>query len=176
MSFLVISASLNPESKSYQMAKVAFEDLQNLGVDATLLDIREFDLPFCDGDKAYDHPDALKVSGIIREGKGILLAIPVYNFYGNAAAKNLIELAGNSWKEKVVGFICSAGGKSSYMSAMSLASSLMLDFRCLILPKFVYATGDSFEDGQLTDEDIRKRIAELASKLVKVTTALNDHS
>ena len=172
MSFLVISASLNPESKSYQMAKAAFEDLQGQGVDATLLDIREFDLPLCDGHVAYDHPDAMKVAGIIREGKGILLAIPVYNFYGNAAAKNLIELAGNAWKEKVVGFICSAGGKSSYMSAMSLASSLMLDFRCLVLPKFVYATGDSFHDGQLTDTDIRKRITELAHTLVKVTNAL----
>lgn len=172
MSFLVISASLNPESKSYQMAKAAFEDLQKQGVSANLLDIREFDLPFCDGHKAYDHPDAMKVSGIIRQAKGILLAIPVYNFYGNAAAKNLIELAGNAWKEKVIGFICSAGGKSSYMSAMSLASSLMLDFRCLVLPKFVYATGDSFEDGQLTDTDIQKRITELASTLVKVTNAL----
>jgi FMN reductase len=154
------------------MAKAAFDDLQRQGVSATLLDIREFDLPFCDGDKAYGHPDAVKVSKIIREGKGILLAVPVYNFYGNAAAKNLIELAGNSWKEKVVGFICSAGGKSSYMSAMSLATSLMLDFRCLVLPKFVYATGDSFADGLLADEDIQKRITELVNTLVKVTNAL----
>ena len=55
---------------------------------------------------------------------------------------------------------------------MSLASSLMLDFRWLILPKFVYATGDSFQDGQLTDTDIRKRLTELANTLVKVTHAL----
>ena len=176
MSFLVISASLNPKSKSYQMAKAAFDELQNQGVEATLLDIREFNLPLCDGDKAYDHPDAVKVSNIILEGKGILLAMPIYNFYGNAAAKNLIELAGNSWKEKVVGFLCSAGGKNSYMSMMSLASSLMLDFRCLILPKFVYATGDSFHEGLLIDKDIQKRIAELTNKLVKITNAMNDHS
>lgn len=158
------------------MAKAAFDELQNQGVEATLLDIRDFNLPLCDGDKAYDHPDAVKVSNIIREGKGILLAMPIYNFYGNAAAKNLIELAGNSWKEKVVGFLCSAGGKSSYMSMMSLASSLMLDFRCLILPKFVYATGDSFHEDRLIDEEIQKRIAELTNKLVKITNAMNDHS
>jgi FMN reductase len=37
---------------------------------------------------------------------------------------------------KVVGFLCAAGGKSSYMSVMRLANSLMLDFRCLIIPHF----------------------------------------
>ncbi len=56
----------------------------------------------------------------------------------------MIELAGSAWEDKIVGFLCAAGGMSSYMSVMAYANSLMLDFRCVIIPRFVYATGDIF--------------------------------
>ena len=36
---------------------------------------------------------------------------------------------------------------SSYMSVMAYANSLMLDFRCVIIPRFVYATGSAFAEG-----------------------------
>lgn len=99
---------------------------------------------------------------MIRAARVIILATPVYNFDANAAAKNLLELTGKCWENKVVGFLCAAGGKSSYMSVMSLANSLMLDFRCVIIPRFVYATGEDFaEDDRLVPE-IQERINQLA--------------
>ena len=101
-----------------------------------------------------------------------MLSVPIYNYDANAAAKNLIELTGKSWEDKVVGFLCAAGGHSSYMSIMSLANSLMLDFRCIVLPRFVYATGESFEGENLTDPEIEKRIQELTSQLIKIALSL----
>ena len=44
------------------------------------------------------------------------------------ALANLVELTGRLWENKVVGFLCSAGGPGSYMSIMGLANSLMLDY------------------------------------------------
>ena len=64
----------------------------------------------------------------------------------NAAAKNFIELTGRAWTNKVVGFICAAGGKGSYMSVTSFMNSLMLDFRCIIIPRFVYTDASGFDD------------------------------
>ena len=61
-----------------------------------------------------------------------------------------------------MGFLCAAGGKGSYMSIMSLANSLMLDFRCIVLPRFVYVTGESFEGDRLADPKIDQNIQELA--------------
>ena len=72
----------------------------------------------------------------------------------------------------MVGFICAAGGRNSYMSVMSLANSLMLDFRCHILPRYVYASKDSFSDGKLTDPEISGRISEMAHEIVRVSQAL----
>ena len=101
------------------------------------------------------------------------MATPVYNYDVSAAAKNMVELTGSAWEDKVVGFLCAAGGMGSYMSVMSFANSLMLDFRCLIIPRFVYATGDSFNGDKLTDTKVAKRIGHVASELVRVTTGLS---
>ncbi len=54
----------------------------------------------------------------------------------------------------------------SYMSHMGLANSLMLDFRCVVVPRFVYATGDAFRDGRLVDEGVQSRMAELGGSLL----------
>jgi len=41
---------------------------------------------------------------------------------------------------------------------MPFANSLMLDFRCWIVPRFVYAIGDDFSDEGLVNQDIDQRI------------------
>ena len=101
------------------------------------------------------------------------MATPVYNFDANAAAKNFIEITGQAWENKVVGFLCAAGGDKSYMSIMALANSLMLDFRCVIIPRFVYASSSAFSNGAVTDETVVDRIYELSDELVRFTTGLN---
>lgn len=174
MSYLVISSSLNPESRSRVLAREALKALKDTGVETQWLDLAEYSLPLCDGHTAYDEPQVQEVKAFVHKAEGILLAAPIYNFDVNAAAKNLIELTGSSWSEKTVGFLCAAGGQGSYMSIMSLASSLMLDFRCLVLPRFVYATGDSFEESKVSDPKIQERILELAQKLHRICQALKD--
>jgi NAD(P)H-dependent FMN reductase len=163
--YLVISCSLNGDSNSRKMAREAFEQLQSK-VGCEWVDLRDFELPMCDGDSAYGHPNVAKLSEKIQTAKCVIMAVPIYNFDVNAAAKNLIELTGRAWTDKVVGFLCAAGGKSSYMSVMGVGNSLMLDFRCLIIPKFVYADGSSFNDTEIADESVKARVAELATSAI----------
>ena len=138
------------------------------GVPARIIDLRECPLPFCDGEAAYSHPTVLSLSKIISEARVIILATPIYNFDASSALKNLIELTGEAWNDKIVGFLCAAGGSLSYMSIMGLANSLMLDFRCLIIPRFVYATADDFEDFQLSSTGLRERIQRLAAASTRI--------
>ena len=140
-SYLVVSTSGNPDSNSRRMGRIAFRHLEKAKVECAWLDISELELPLCDADACYTKPGSRNVSKAIKAADGILLATPVYNYDVSAAAKNLVELTGSAWEEKVVGFLCAAGGMSSYMSVMAFANSLMLDFRSVIIPRFVYATG-----------------------------------
>jgi FMN reductase len=170
--YLVVSTSGNPDSNSRRMGRLAFAHLEKAKADSVWLDISELGLPLCDADKCYTQPSAVKLSKAIEAAEGILIATPVYNYDVSAAAKNLVELTGSAWEEKVVGFLCAAGGMNSYMSVMAFANSLMLDFRSVIIPRFVYATGRAFEDDELKDEKVGERIAELAAELIRFTEAL----
>ena len=150
------------------MAKALTDKLNSV----EFFDLQKNPLPMCDGDKCYDLPDVIDFRKKVESAKGIIMAIPIYNYNVSSGAKNIIELGGRMLYDKVFGFICAAGGKSSYMSVMSLANSLMIDFRCYIIPKFVYATKHDFEDGKITNSDIKERIEELGKELVRVSNAL----
>ena len=170
--YLVVSTSGNPSSNSRKMGRMAFNHLQKAEVQCDWLDLNDLGLPLCDADTCYEQPAAQKLSAAIEAADGIMVAAPVYNYDVSAAAKNMIELTGSAWEDKVVGFLCAAGGMSSYMSVMAYANSLMLDFRCVIIPRFVFATGEVFDDKGVTDTKIAQRIKQVATELVRFTEAL----
>ena len=57
------------------------------------------------------------------------------------------------------------------MSVMGVVNSLMLDFRCHIVPRFVYATGEAFK-GDEEDVEVSERLAQVTDELCRVTSAL----
>src|SRR5260370_3372532 len=114
--YLVVSPSGNPDSNSRRMGRSAFAHLHKRKVDCTWIDISEMDLPLCDADKCYLNASAQKLNKAVESADGVLIAAPVYNYDVAAAAKKIIQLTGSSWEEKVVGFLCSAGGKTSAMA------------------------------------------------------------
>jgi NAD(P)H-dependent FMN reductase len=174
MKVLVVSCSLNPDSNSFVLAQHAMVELRAAGAEVDFVDLREHTLPMCDG-QTCTNPSIDLLSTRIEAADAILLAVPIYNFDANAAAKNLIEHTGSAWEGKVVAFLAAAGGHSSYMSIMPLANSLMLDFRCLIVPRFVYATGGDFADGRVTSAKIAGRVTQLATETIRLAVALGAH-
>ena len=151
------------------MAKSLENSIDNI----EFFDLQDNPLPMCDGDKCYDLPEVLEFREKVKNADGIIMATPVYNFNVSSGAKNIVELGGSMLYDKLFGFMCAAGGRNGYMSVMSLANSLMLDFRCYIIPKFVYATKHDFENGKITNSDIKERIKELGAEVVRVSKSLN---
>lgn len=150
MKVVVLSSSLNPGSRSRIMALSVAGMLERFeGLEVDRIDLQGLDLPLCDGGAAYGDPSVVELNQRFEAADAYVLATPVYNFDGNAALKNVIELAGRKMENKMVGFVCAAGGAMSYMSIMALASSLMLDFRTIVLPRFVYAAPGDWEGDEL---------------------------
>jgi FMN reductase len=154
------------------LANLAKSKLEESSEEAVLFDLSLKPLPLCDGMTAYADPNVKELASFVKQADAVLIASPVYNYDVNAAAKNAIELTGRSWTGKLVGFMLAAGGPGSYMSAMGVANSLMLDFRCLIIPRFIYALGDAFEGNELTSEDINQRLDDLIRELTLLKSAL----
>ena len=171
---LILSASLHPTSRSRILAREVANRIGSMKRDVEVFDLSQRKLPLCDGATAYGDPEVLALSELIKQAESIFVASPVYNYDVNAAMKNAVELTGKAWTGKVISLMLAAGGQGSYMSAMGLANSLMLDFRCLIVPRFVYATGESFEGNDLADEDIGRRVDQLVAESLRISDALRD--
>ena len=153
------------------MANYLKQSFKNEELD--FFDLQENPLPMCDGDECYDLPEVIDFRNRIDKANGIIMAIPIYNFNVSSGAKNIVELGGKKLYDKNFGFLCAAGGKNSYMSVMGLANSLMIDYRCYIIPKFVYALKKDFDEISVTNTDIKKRIKELGNEMIRITKALS---
>jgi len=175
MATLIVSSSLNKRSRSRSLAQEAQSYLQSKDEPVEFLDLQEVELPMCDGRESYGHPNVGKATAMVEKADAILLATPVYNYDANAVAKNFLENTGRAWENRVVGFLCAAGGGSSYMSIMPFANSLMLDFRCVIVPRFVYSHGADFDGNAIASDEVCKRIHLLCDEAMLISRALAPH-
>ena len=172
VSHIIFSCSLSATSRSAILATRLHAIFRERGEPVGLFDLREIALPFCDAGACYAHPEVVRLTAAIQSAKTITIATPIHNFDVGGATRNLMAVAGKSWTGKTIGFLCGAGGMNSYMAVMGLAQSLMLDFRCLIVPRFVYADSSAFENDRLADADLARRIEQLCDELRRIGTAL----
>ena len=77
MAYLVISTSLNADSKSRVMAREAQKQLSNQDVEAEWLDLAEIPLPMCDGGDAYSDANVVDVGTRIEAAEAIIFATPI---------------------------------------------------------------------------------------------------
>ena len=77
---LIIQGSLNPKSKTAIVAQEAEKVLHRCdGIDCQTLDLRYFDIQFCDGRKLQDYgSDTKKAYEMIQESDGFIIGMPVY--------------------------------------------------------------------------------------------------
>ncbi len=170
----IIATSLNPKSKSQILARKLEAHLKEQNVTVEVVDLREHDLPLAGSPGCWEHKDLEHINGVIGRATHIVFAVPVYCYDVNAAAKNVIELMGRSFTEKVIGFMCAAGGQGSYMAVMGMANHLMLDFRSVIVPRFFYTSGEDWtEEGALKPE-LEERIGMLYEDLKRIAVVPSD--
>jgi FMN reductase len=183
--FTVIATSLDPESRSAWLCALAARQLAAQGHDVTHLDLRAAPLPPFDNVQGpggcYDHPNTARYHRAIAEADGVLLGVPVYTWGLGSGARTLVELTGSTdaqrglhgaWFDKPVTFLVSGGLDHGYLSHGAFAFGLMVDFRCVVNPHFVYATSAHWDAPQVPGpwlaerlERTVRRAADLAARL-----------
>jgi FMN reductase len=181
---LVISCTLNPEShRTVALAQYAAEDLKSKGQNVEFIDLRQYKLPINNGHEqsAFDDPQVKELHDRIDKAQAIIIVAPIYNYNVAAAAKNLVELtthkhkdilSGQAWRNKIVGFIGVSGGAGSMLAFFPFLNGLMMDSKVVIVPTVVMASSSDFNDKSQVSAEIKKRIEELSSNVVKFTNAL----
>lgn len=136
-----------------------------------VVDLATTPLPMCDGGACYQDFAATAATEKVRGATAVILCFPVYNHQANAAAKNFVEVTNDGWDGKVVGLVANGGTDRSYLAPLSLANSLMVDHRCVVVPRFVFVTPQNFaSDGTLPGGgEIAGRLTELAREVVHLS-------
>ncbi len=177
MGIIVISANLSEYSSTKTAAELLYKEIMHYDSTASFMCMSEFKIPICDGRDSFSDPVVPALNEQLNSATGFVFATPIYNYTINSTLKSLIEHCGQAFKNKPIGFLCTAGGEKSYMSLMPTINSMMLDFRCIVLPRFLYITSSNFNaDKTITDPDILKRMKQFANHIHELTTCLDGAS
>jgi NAD(P)H-dependent FMN reductase len=116
----VIVGSTREGRFSEKPARWIFERVhKRMGVDARLLDLRDYPMPFFDqpltpampGRAPYKHEVVQRWTTAIAQSDGFVFVAPEYNYGPSAVLKNAIDWVYPEWNRKAAGFV-------SYGSAM----------------------------------------------------------
>ena len=174
MKSLIFASSYNENSKVDAVAKHLVTLNYQYDLNSDYINIGKLNLPICDGYLCYKNQNVIELQNTVKEAHSVIFCSPIYNYDVNAITKNLIELCGQQLHNKVIGIAVVAGGEKSYMSPMSFINSLMLDFRCIVVPRFVYVTGSAFnKNNDITCSTIKDRLSSLSKDFSHITKALH---
>ena len=110
-----ITGSLRDSSYTFQALEAAIKRVEALGAEVEILDLRQMNLPFCDGGDDYpDYPDIEKLRNTVKTSDGLILATPEYHGGVSGVIKNALDLMSfEHLSDKVTGLISVLGGQSN---------------------------------------------------------------
>ena len=178
--FLVVSSSLDPQSRSERLAALCASELRAQSAQVELVSLKDYRLAGFDNDSIYQSAAYQALHTATLEADGLVLASPVYNWGGSAELKKYIELIGSTppdgthhgaFFDKIVTFVNAAGLPHSYMAFNALAMSIMMDFKCIINPYHIYVHGQHWVDDALVDRAVQ-RLQKSLRVAMELTTLL----
>ena len=182
MRALVVSSSLDISSRSEELARLYANLLSTLGTDAQFITLKEFPLPrFDNGSAMLADPSYRALHDAASKVDGIVLASPIYNWGCCAELKRFVEVVGTNppgenircpFFDKIITFVTAAGLPQSYMSFSSMATSMMLDFRCIINPYTIYVDNSAWT-GITLSEKAASRMQKSAKVMVELMQCLS---
>lgn len=176
MKVVCIGGSLREDSYSMQALNLAAARLQSLGAEVKVLDLKEMQLPFCDGGSDYpDYPDVEVMRSHVTESDAVIIATPEYHGSVSGVIKNALDLMSfDHLTGKVTGMISVLGGQSN-SNALNDLRVIMRWVHAWVIPEQI-AIGQAWNafdsDGNLKDEKLLQRLDAFAKSLFDNTEKL----
>lgn len=159
-----ISGSLREGSRARMALELALEGAAETGVSTRLIDLRDYELTFCDGKEDDDEspPDVVRLRQAVRSAHGLLLATPEYHGSFSGVLKNAIDLMGFSeFEGKMIGLIGVSGGRLGALDALNGLRTVGRVLHAWVTPNQVGIPDASrvfTADGTCTDDEIAARL------------------
>ncbi|MBY0121415.1 NADPH-dependent FMN reductase [Bacillus sp. S/N-304-OC-R1] len=144
-------------------------------IETELLDLRKYHMEFCDGrNPDLYNEDTKKIMKRVIEADFYVIGFPIFNASIPAPLKNIFDLLPPSvFRHKVMGFAANGGTYQHYLVIENQIKPIAGYYRSYVAPSYVYLNNSHFnEQNEIRDEEILKRIEELAEELVVLQKAL----
>ena len=137
---VAICGSLREASYTRLALQVALQGAEEVGAQTHLIDLRDYDLAFCDGrGDENGYPDGvLRIREDVALAHGILLGTPVYHGGFSGVLKNALDLVGfQEFEGKMIGLVGVSGGRTGAVHALNTLRAIGRALHAWVIPEEV---------------------------------------
>ena len=184
---LIFAGSTRKESFNKKLAKLAHGIMQKQGVEATLIDLRDYPMPLYDGDLEQNSglpENAHKLRAMFKSHQGFILSCPEYNTSITGVLKNTIDWISRPqadeedlicFKNKVVTLLSTSPGGLGGLRGLVHVRAILGNIGCIVLPDqlAVPKAFAAFDDnGQLKDAKLKEKLQTIIHTMQSRTAKL----
>jgi FMN reductase len=168
-----INGSLSPRSHTRMVVDIALQGAAEIGVQTSLIDLKDYDLPFCgDKDEKGGYPESVeRLRTEVGAAHGIILGTPEYHGSFTGVLKNALDLMGFSeFEGKMIGLVGVSGGAMGAMNALNSLRNVGRSLHAWVVPEQASIPGAShaFDDqGKLKDASLGNRVKEVGRQVAR---------
>jgi NAD(P)H-dependent FMN reductase len=134
---VALCGSLREISYTRFALSIALEEAKKVGAQISLIDLRDYNLPFCQEKQVDDllSKDVFKLREKIKSAHGIILGTPEYHGSFSGVIKNAIDLMGfKEFESKMIGLIGVAGGSLGAINALNGLRAIGRQLHAWVIP------------------------------------------
>lgn len=170
-----LCGSLRQTSYTRMTVRLALEGARAFGAETELIDLREYQLAFCDGRKTEAYPaDVLKLKLRVQAAQGIILGTPLYHGSFSGVLKNAIDLMDfDEFEGKMVGLVGVSGGRGGVIDALNSLRSVGRALHAWVIPEQISIpqAWKAFDDtGQLKDAELADKVRQVGHQVARFAT------
>ena len=168
-----ISGSLRERSYTRMAVSIALQGAQEVGAQTQLVDLRDYELVFCDGyenESAYPS-DVFRLRDDVRQAQGIILGTPEYHGSLSGVLKNALDLMGPAeFEGKMIGLVGVSGGRMGAINALNNLRTIGRALHAWVVPEQVSIpqARDAFDQaGRLKSAGLEDRLMEVGRQVAR---------
>jgi len=188
MKLLAFAGSARTESLNKKLAQYACRLMQEAGVEATFVDLKDYPLPIYDGDYEDEQgqpENAKQLCDIMKNHQGWLIACPEYNSSITPLLKNTIDWISRkqendpplvAFRGKIVALVSTSPGALGGLRGLVHVRSILGNIGMHVIPsQLAMPSGnDQFDDtGTLQEESTNNKLKRVVEDLINTTRKLH---
>ena len=153
--------------------QAALEGAQEAGAAIRLIDLREYELIFCDGkeDESSYPAGVFRLRDVVRSAQGLILGTPEYHGSYSGVLKNALDLMGfDEFEGKMLGLVGVSGGKMGAFGAMNDLRDVGRALHAWVVPEqaSIPEAWKAFDErGRLKDAALAERVKEVGRQVAR---------